>query len=86
MAFKKSGTPAKAEPSYEVLEKCGVVSERNGWKLELRYVSWNGKEPKYDLRNWKETEDGESCNKGITLTGEELESLMNLLNEMANEN
>ena len=86
MAFKKSGmATSKAEPTYEVIEKCGIISERGGWKLELRYVSWNGKEPKYDLRPWKETEDGETCNKGITLTGEELESLMNVLNRMANE-
>ena len=83
MAIKKTETATKAEPAYNVLEKCGVISERNGKTLELRYVSWNGNDPKYDLRTWKTSADGEICNKGITLTGEELESLMKLLNKMA---
>lgn len=85
MGFKKSNADTKAnEPKYEVLEKYGVVGKRTGdWQLELRYISWNGNEPKYDLRPWKETDEGEMCSKGITLSGEEMESLLNILKEMA---
>ena len=86
MAFRKSATIAKStEPTYEVLEECGTISTNDrGWELKLRFISWNGNEPKYDLRSWKEDENGEKCSKGITLTGEELESLLCLLKEIEN--
>jgi hypothetical protein len=82
MAFKKSNNTESTKPSYEVLEKCGVISENGDWKTELRYVSWNGREPKYDIRPWKDDPDGEKCGKGITLTGQELEALLGILKEM----
>lgn len=83
MAFKKSNAK-ETGISYKVLEECGTISRNtNGWELKLRYMSWNGKAAKYDLRTWKEDEDGEKCGKGITLTGEELENLLNVLSEMA---
>lgn len=84
MAFRKSTTKAKiTEPTYEVLEECGTLSTNNkGWEMKLRYMSWNGNEPKYDLRSWKEDETGEKCSKGITLTGEELEALLDILKTM----
>lgn len=87
MAFKKSGKTNANEISYKVLEECGSLgTNANDWELKLRYISWNEKEPKYDLRSWKEDETGEKCSKGITLTGEELESLYNVLHKMASEN
>ena len=85
MAIKKSTTAVatKTEPTYEVLEECGTLSTNSrGWELKLRYISWNGNEPKYDLRPWKEDENGEKCGKGVTLTGEELEALLGILKEM----
>lgn len=84
MAIKKNGSKSN-EIKCEVIEKCGVISERSGgYTLELRYVSWNGNEPKYDIRTWKQKDDGtgEGCSRGITLTGEELEALGNLIKEM----
>ena len=85
MAFKKSNaTKATQEPSYEVLEECGTISTNaRGWSMKLRYISWNGKDPKYDLRSWKEDESGEKCGKGITLTGEEMETLFTIMQAMA---
>ena len=42
-----------AEFRYEIVEELGVISEnRSGWTRELNLVSWNGGEPKYDLRDW----------------------------------
>jgi len=83
MAIKKSESKAK-EINYEVIEECGTVAERNGgYELKLRYISWNGKDPRYDLRPWKVDDEGkETCNKGITLTGEELEALGELIKGM----
>ena len=84
MAFIKTSSKGKTnEPTYEVLEKYGIVGKRNGdWQLELRFISWNGNEPKYDLRPWKETDEGEMCSKGITMSGEEMEKLLSILKEM----
>lgn len=85
MAFKKStATATTNEPTYKVLEEIGTLSTNaKGWELKLRYISWNGKEPKYDLRSWLEDETGEKCSKGITLTGEELEALYEVLQKVA---
>jgi hypothetical protein len=88
MAIKKSNTKAKDEGiKYEVIEKCGVISEgKNGWTTELRYIAWNDGEPKYDIRSWVTNEDGtEKCGKGITLTGEQLESLGTLITKLSAE-
>lgn len=83
MAFKKSTATTTSEPMYKVLEECGTLSTNaKGWSLKLRYISWNGKDPKYDLRSWCEDENGERCGKGTTLTGEELEALLNILKKM----
>ena len=85
MAIRKTNVKpaAKTDPTYEVIEECGTLSTNDrGWELKLRYMSWNGNEPKYDLRSWKEDENGEKCSKGITLTGDELENLLNILKNM----
>lgn len=83
MAIKKSGSKSN-EINYEVIEECGTVAERSGgYELKLRYISWNGKDPRYDLRPWKVDDEGkETCSKGITLTGEELEALGELIKGM----
>lgn len=82
MAIKKSGKANDNGIKYEVVEKCGVISENNGYSLELRYVAWNGGEPKYDLRQWYERDGVEKCGKGITLTGEQLEALGEIIKGM----
>ncbi len=38
---------------FEIIKNIGVLSESpKGWIKELNLISWNGKEPKYDLRDW----------------------------------
>jgi hypothetical protein len=70
-----------AEIKYEINETIGVLSESSkGWKKELNLVSWNGKEPKYDLRDWAPKH--EKMGKGVTLTKEELTELKKLLNSV----
>lgn len=83
MAIKKSAATTK-EINYKVIEECGTVATRKGgYELKLRYMSWNGRGPVYDLRPWKIDDAGEEiCGKGITVSGEELESLGNLIAQM----
>ncbi len=68
-----------AEIKYEIVKELGVLAEsRNGWTKELNLVSWNDREPKYDLREW--SPDHEKMAKGITLSQEEAAELKKLLN------
>lgn len=63
---------------FEVIETIAVLSEGSkGWKKELNLVSWNGREPKHDIRDW--SEDHTKMGKGVTLSGEELERLKQAL-------
>lgn len=68
-----------AELKFEITERIGVLSENaKGWTKELNKVSWNEREPKYDLREWNP--DHSRMGKGITLTDEEVETLKVILN------
>ncbi len=70
-----------AEIKYEITENFGVLSESNkGWNKELNLVSWNDREPKYDIRDW--SPDHEKMGKGVTLSKDELKELKKLLNSM----
>ena len=67
--------------TLDILEEMGDLSiGSNGWKKQLTYTSWNGREPKFDLRSWDE--EHQSMTKGITLTKEELIKLKEILNEV----
>ena len=69
-----------AEIKYEIVKALGVLSEgSNGWKKELNLVSWNGRAPKYDIRDWDE--DHEKMGKGRTLSENEMKNLVDLINE-----
>lgn len=67
-----------AEIKYEITKAIGVISESaKGWTKELNLVSWNDKDPKYDLREWNP--DHDRMGKGITLTTEEMKKIKELL-------
>ena len=70
-----------ADIKFEIEKEIGVVSESaKGWTKELNLISWNGKEAKYDLRDW-DTEP-EKMGKGITLSRDELKILRDILNKI----
>jgi len=70
-----------AEIKFEIKETVGLLSEsQKGWTKELNLISWNDREPKYDLRDW--SPEHEKMGKGITLTAEELKALKDILNKM----
>lgn len=63
---------------FEIKHHIGVLSDSDkGWRKELNLVSWNGREPKYDIRNW--SPEHEKMGKGATLSNEEVENLYALL-------
>ena len=70
-----------AEIKFEIKETIGTLSESSkGWAKEFNLVSWNEKEPKYDLREWDP--EHKKMGKGITLSVEELKKLRDMLNGM----
>lgn len=69
------------EIKYEIVQNIGVLSESSkGWTKELNLVSWNDKDPKYDIRDWDP--EHEKMGKGVTLNVEELRKLKEVLNSM----
>lgn len=69
------------EFSYEIVEEIAILSENNKWwRKELNLVSWNGRPPKFDLRDW--APDHEKMGKGLTLTNEEFEQLQKAIENM----
>ncbi|MDR0641325.1 MAG: hypothetical protein LBG07_02570 [Treponema sp.] len=73
-----------ADISFDILKHFGILSEeRNGWKKELNLVSWNGRNPKLDIRDW--APGHEKMGKGITLSGEEARILGELLDKALGE-
>ncbi|MGE5776293.1 MAG: YdbC family protein [Chloroflexota bacterium] len=70
-----------SEIKYEIIKQIGVLSKSaSGWTKELNLISWNDREPKYDLRDW--SADHEKMGKGVTLSKEELLALKELLNRL----
>ena len=66
--------------TLEVIKKIVVLNDSDaGYTKELNLVSWNGREPKYDLRTW--SPEGIAL-KGLTLTEEEAKELYKALGDM----
>ena len=62
-----------AEFKYEITQQLGVLSEsKSGWTREINLVSWNGAEPKFDIRDW--APEHEKMGKGISLSSEQLKN------------
>ena len=68
------------EVSFEIQEHIAVLRHNNhGWTKEVNLVSWNGKEPKIDIRDWDM--DHEHMSRGITLTEKEADKLAQALTD-----
>ncbi|MBQ8824955.1 MAG: YdbC family protein [Ruminococcus sp.] len=67
-----------AELKYEIVEHIGVISENaKGWTKELNFISWNDRDPKYDIREW--APEHAKMGKGVTLSVDEAAQLKELL-------
>lgn len=71
--------------NFKIHEKIGVVSEKlNGWTLELNVVSFNGRDAKYDLREWRN--DHTELRTGARFSESDLKPLMELIRKHLEEN
>ncbi|OJF77402.1 MAG: hypothetical protein BKP49_02760 [Treponema sp. CETP13] len=67
--------------TFKITKGLGIISTNSkGWALELNMVSWNEREPKYDIRTWDPNH--EKMGKGITLKKEEVLQLKQILNSL----
>jgi hypothetical protein len=63
----------------EIVQQLGTLSQSaKGWQKQINLISWNEKEPKFDIRDW--SPNGEKMGKGITFTVDELRELKSILN------
>ena len=66
--------------SFEIYGHIAALSRpNNGWVKELNLISWNSREPVYDIRTWNE--EHSRCGKGVTLTAGEMAALKQALAE-----
>lgn len=68
---------------YEIVKEIAVLSTGDsGYTKEINLISWNGKEPKYDIRSF--SPNREKCGKGVTLTEAEAGKLLAALQKERN--
>lgn len=66
------------EIRFEIAERIGVLCKHDtGWTKEINLVSWNGGNPKYDIRDW--SPDHGRMSRGITLTEDEVRLMIRSL-------
>ena len=69
---------------FEIVRHLGVLSTSSrGWIKELNLVQWNGRDPKYDIREWQP--DHQKMSKGVTMTREEMGELYGILSGVSEE-
>lgn len=65
---------------YQIYQHIGNISEpNNGWVKELNLISWNDREPVYDIRTW--SLDHSEYGKGVTITRGEMKKLQDLIKD-----
>ena len=71
------------EIQYEIVKEIAVLSTGDsGYTKEINLISWNGKEPKYDIRSF--SPNREKCGKGITLNADEAAAHLKALQKELN--
>ncbi len=66
---------------FVIYKHIGNLSEENnGWVKELNFISWENREPVYDIRTW--TDGHKKYGKGVTLTAKQIEALKTLINSL----
>lgn len=67
---------------YKIYKHIGNISQlNNGWIKELNYISWDDREPVYDIRTWNI--DHTKYGEGVIITAGQMAVLKDLLSEMS---
>jgi hypothetical protein len=77
MAWKKD-----KEFTMEIMDNFDfILEEGQNTSINLRKISWNGRDPKLDIRKWNYSDGKESAMKGVGLTDEGANELTAILIE-----
>lgn len=83
MAEFSGMTFSEGTVEYTIHEHLAVLDEypdrETPWRKEANIVSWNGGEPKVDIRDW--SSDYRRMSRGITLTDRQAERLAKALSD-----
>lgn len=63
----------------DLIGELAVLRENNGYRKVVNIISWNGAEPKLDIREW--TPENHCTKKGFTLSDEEAKILLTTLQD-----
>ena len=67
---------------YKIYKHIGNLSqENNGWTKELNFISWENREPVYDIRTWNS--DHTEYGQGVTMTIGQMTVLKKLLDKIS---
>ena len=78
--FMKEDIIMASEFTFEITKHIGVIKAyETGWSKEINIVSWNGGQPKVDIRDWDENH--ERMSRGVTLTKDEFRKMVELTNQ-----
>lgn len=65
---------------FKIYQHIGNISKsNNGWIKELNYISWDDREPVYDIRTWNENHT--KYGRGVTMTAGEIKILKELIKD-----
>lgn len=60
--------------SYEIIEHIAVLhTDKNGFRKEINLISYNGKDPVVDIRNWTPRN---KMSRGVTLSIDSFKQLL----------
>lgn len=68
-----------ADVSYTIVERLGTLSTSGNYTIDVNMISWNGREPKLDIRHFYWAKDGLRMRTGISLSDNEARALLELL-------
>jgi hypothetical protein len=66
--------------NYEIIKEVDVIQEgpeETGWDTVVNIISWNGGQPKLDIRKWNK--DRSKMGKGISLSSDACSLLRQIL-------
>ena len=78
MAVYNNNNNQNREVEFKLIEQLGIIDRhKTGWNREVNIVAWNGKQHKFDIRDWDP--DHERMSRGITLHEREAIKLTEIL-------
>lgn len=74
---------AKKNVKYEIIKHFGIISKKKSYQKEVNLISWGGRTPVVDIRNFRIDKDGgKDPLSGVTVEKEDLHALKDILSHI----